>query len=226
MIVLSIDPKLGEGRTVEELAGFVHALDKLLYGYKIGVPFLLKYGLEGLTRLRESTRKPIIADLKLADIGDIMSMTAEFLASAGANAVIAHAFVGRRGALEVLRDKLSELGMGLILVTSMTHPGSAEYIDTHIGDFTKLALELGAQGVVAPATRPSIIEKIRDIAGKELLIYSPGVGVQGAAPGTAICRGANYEIVGRSILNSPDPVKSLSDMLAVQKEVISRCLSS
>lgn len=226
MLVLSIDPRPSESRSIGDIVELVRKVDGLLYGYKIGVPFLLKYGLEGLAKLRSSTSKPIIADLKLADIGDIMSITAEFLASVGANAVIAHSFVGKRGALDVLRDKLRELGMDLILVASMTHQGSAEYIDNYIEDFVKLALELGAEGVVAPATRPSIIKSVRDIAGNGLAIYSPGIGAQGAAPGTAICHGANYEIVGRSVLYSDNPVRSLLNIAAAQREVISRCRSS
>jgi len=36
-------------------------------------------------------------------------------------------------------------------------------------------------------------------------IMSPGVGAQGGEPGDAILAGANFEVVGRRIYESPNP---------------------
>ena len=68
----------------------------------------------------------------------------------------------------------------------------------------KLAVEVGATGVIAPATRPERIAHVRSIVGN-LLILSPGVGAQGGSAVEAVRQGADYVIVGRSIYSDPDP---------------------
>jgi orotidine-5'-phosphate decarboxylase len=68
----------------------------------------------------------------------------------------------------------------------------------------RLAVEVGASGVIAPATRPERIAHVRSIVGK-LLILSPGVGAQGGSAVDAVRHGADYVIVGRSIYGDPDP---------------------
>ncbi|MEM4743157.1 MAG: orotidine 5'-phosphate decarboxylase, partial [Pyrobaculum sp.] len=38
-------------------------------------------------------------------------------------------------------------------------------------------------------------------------IISPGIGAQGGAPGDALKAGADFEIVGRYLLESPDRIR-------------------
>jgi len=185
----------------------------------------LRTGVHRLRDLLSASSKPLIADLKLADIGDIMTYVVEALADAGVSAVISHAFVGRRGALDVLVRKSEELGVKPILVVSMSHPGSTEFIDKHLSEFVNLALELRVWGVVAPATRGEVISRVRELAGKELKIFSPGIGAQGAEPGSAICYGADYEIVGRAVTNSPNPREALERIVYEQERRVRECRS-
>jgi orotidine-5'-phosphate decarboxylase len=72
----------------------------------------------------------------------------------------------------------------------------------------KMAKELGATGIVAPATRPNRVRKYRKIIGNDMLIISPGVGPQGGKIGDAILEGANFEIIGRLIYNAPDQAEA------------------
>ncbi len=44
---------------------------------------------------------------------------------------------------------------------------------------------------------------------EEQVILSPGVGFQGGDAGKALAAGADYLIVGRSIIGSKDPVKTV-----------------
>jgi orotidine-5'-phosphate decarboxylase len=44
------------------------------------------------------------------------------------------------------------------------------------------------------------------MTGKKLDIYSPGIGTQGGNTKKAISNGSDFVIVGRTILNSKDPV--------------------
>jgi orotidine-5'-phosphate decarboxylase len=78
----------------------------------------------------------------------------------------------------------------------------------------RMAVEAGASGVVAPATRPERIKLIRSIIGERIII-SPGVGAQGGSAGEALQAGADYLIVGRSIYEAEDPVGSAKKLLAL-----------
>ncbi|ADV64874.1 orotidine 5'-phosphate decarboxylase [Desulfurococcus mucosus DSM 2162] len=222
MLVVALDPPVREkGRRKTSL--LVEELDKYVSGYKIGLPFLIKHGRRGIRELRKSTEKPIIVDLKLADIGDVMAEVLRHLARLGVDAVIAHAFTGYTGALEDLSKASMATGVGLIIVVSMSHRGSEEYIDRHVDEFLELAARIRAKGVVAPATRPRVIRHVREVLGDTVEIYSPGIGIQGAEPGSALCAGANYEIVGRLITRSGNPGETARAIREMQLERWLKC---
>ena len=77
--------------------------------------------------------------------------------------------------------------------------------------FTEMAVQRGAHGVIVGATTPAVISRVRELAGPELLILSPGVGAQGGDVKNALEAGSNYLIVGRSIYNSRDPRTAARD---------------
>ncbi|MEL9908617.1 MAG: orotidine-5'-phosphate decarboxylase [Desulfurococcus sp.] len=222
MLVVAIDPPVREEKD-RRIDILVRGVDEYVSGYKIGIPFLLKHGKQGIRRLRRLTEKPIIADLKLADIGDIMSTTVKHLANTGVNAVIAHAFVGYNGALETLMKTSMVTGIGIILVASMSHEGSREFIDKHIDEFLDLAVKAEVEGIVTPATRPNVIRYARERLGGSIKIYSPGIGIQGAEPGSALCAGADYEIVGRLITGSKNPGEAAREVREIQLKRWSKC---
>ena len=198
-------------------------------GVKVGLPLLLKKGTELLRDIAKLARRAGVlgvADFKLADIGDVMSSSLEAIAELGYSVAIVHAFVGVRGGLEALVDRASKLGVNVALLISMSHEGSKEFYDRHFSEFLKIARELGVWGVVVPATRPRLVSEARASLGSSTKILSPGVGVQGAKYGTAICHGANYEIIGRSVVKAPDPFNAAREVISeVEKEVRS-CLTS
>lgn len=198
-------------------------------GVKVGLPLLLKEGPGFLRKVAEEVEGyPIlrIADFKLADIGDVMVSSLEAIKTLGYDAAIAHAFTGKRGGLETLLSKARELGVKVILVVSMSHDGSKEFYDKHFGEFLELAKELGAWGVVVPATRPQLISEARSALSGKIRILSPGVGVQGAGFGSALCSGADYEIVGRSVLRSSNPIETAESIIEKMKEVVRSCRMS
>ena len=90
----------------------------------------------------------------------------------------------------------------MYVVITMSHPKGGEFFD--IDSFCKIALDVGATGVVAPATRPEDVARVRNLVG-DLEIISPGVGAQGGSSKDTIKAGANYIIVGRGIYQSDNP---------------------
>jgi orotidine-5'-phosphate decarboxylase len=185
-------------------------------GVKIGLPLLLERGPEevrAINRVADRLGIMKVADFKLADIGDVMAKSLEGIKRLGFDVAIAHAFVGVRGGLEVLVNRARDLGIRVALVVSMSHEGSREFYDRNLRDFLEVARNLGVWGLIAPATRPQVIRECRRFLGSTFKILSPGVGAQGAEFGSAICAGADYEIVGRYVLRSPDPVRAASEVV-------------
>ncbi len=222
MLIVALDP-VRKGNAVSWGRELVSEVRSLAAGFKIGIPLLVRAGIDGCKKIFYGYSGLLIADLKLADVGDIMASTVEELSEAGVSAVIAHAFVGRLEALDRLAEKCEELGVKLILVVSMSHRGSEEFIDRHLEEFVELSLSLNAWGVVAPATRPKVISRVRELMGSRAKILSPGIGVQGAQPGTAICAGADYEIVGRAITASSNPRAEALRLLSEQEWRVKTC---
>ncbi len=207
-LIIALDSLGPDARGLEQAS---RALCPYTSGFKLGWPNIAGLGDEALRAVRRSCPdKMVVADLKLADIGYTMRLIVDALPSA--DAYIAHAFPGEQGALDELSSHLRGEGKKLVLVVSMSHPGSREVMDPCLNRLVDVARRVSPWGVVAPATRPWII----GIARRELgpvKILSPGVGAQGAEPGSALRHGADYEIVGRLILGSGDPVEAARRVL-------------
>ena len=97
-----------------------------------------------------------------------------------------------------------EYGGECYVVTEMSHPGATEFF--HGGTAEKiagLASGCGADGIIAPATRPDRVAILKELV-PGLKIYSPGVGAQGGDL-ESIARIVDGIIVGRAIYEAGDP---------------------
>ena len=179
---------------------------------KIGWPLVMNAGMEIVRKA--SSIKPVICDFKVADIPNTTRLIVGMAKKYDASGIIIHAFVGR----DSIRAAVDEAGdMDVFVVTEMSHPGAKDFMQKHAEEMVEIAKEEGAQGIIAPATRPERLRILRKIAG-DMLILAPGVGAQGGKAKEAIEAGADYIIVGRSIYNSPNPKKSAKEI----KEIISQ----
>lgn len=208
-IILAFDEHGGCDDVLGKLGQVCETLREHLAGIKIGVPTMFSTGLSSLKKIVEgfSGEYVFIADVKMADISHTNSLMAKLLYETGFDAVISHGFIGYEEGLEGLFREAERLGRGVIIVVSMSHAGSRKFIDPSLEKLVKLALTHGADGVVAPATRIRVVKKVRKMAGDRLLILTPGIGVQGAPFGAGLSAGADFEIIGRSIMGSPNPVE-------------------
>ena len=177
---------------------------------KVGYPLILHAGLGIVEEI--SSISPVIADLKIADTPNTNRLICEAVLGAGAGAIIAQAFPGK-DSLVACADCARGFGADLFVVTEMSHPGAEQFMAPLAERMARLAVESGASGVVAPATRPERIRMIRSIIGDKLII-SPGVGAQGGSAGEALQAGADYLIVGRSVYGSADPVAQAKELAA------------
>jgi len=169
---------------------------------KIGYPLALSAGL-GIAGEISKFGLPVIADFKVADIPNTNRLIAEQVFEAGFSAIISHAFTGTDSATACV-DVAHDHGGECYIVAEMSHPGALEFFSGGVAErLAKIAVESGADGIIAPATRPERIRALREITGTGKIL-SPGIGAQGG-DATEVAALVDGMIVGRSIYQAEDP---------------------
>jgi orotidine-5'-phosphate decarboxylase len=219
-VVLALDfagpyeGRVGEARRVLE------ATKRGIAAVKVNHHLLLPFGLEGLEGITDVCRSeglPLIADLKLNDIESTNINAVDSLLDYGFDAVIANPFVGKEEGLGKVLERMHSRGGGVVLLVYMSHRGADEGFGLKMegGEpiyrvFAKRARDWRADGVVVSAKDAGKIAEVKGIVGEECLVFSPGVGAQGGNSRSAA--GADFVIVGRAIVEAPDPVKALASV--------------
>ena len=166
---------------------------------KIGYPLTLAEGLKIIKIIKDEFNANIICDYKVADIDATNSKICDLTFDAGADAIICHGFVGSDSVRACL-----DHGKEIFLLTEMSHPGAKMFLQKDAEAIAKMGVDMGITNYVAPATRLDRLSKIRDIAGDDACIISPGVGKQGGDAKKTL-EFASAIIVGRSIYESDNP---------------------
>jgi len=168
---------------------------------KVGYPLILSAGIKVLEKISQLI--PVIADLKVADIPNTNRLICREAFEDGVEGIICHGFTGR-DSLEACIGVSREFDGDIYVVADMSHPGASAFFPDISAKICDLAVELGAEGIVAPANHPERLKEIKKII-KGLKLICPGVGVQGGSILSAVLAGADYLIVGRSIYMDKNP---------------------
>lgn len=196
-LILALDPV-----TRAEAIRISLAAAPYIDAIKIGYPLVLAEGLHIADELMHFGL-PLIADFKVADIPNTNRLIAEQVFSAGFSGIISHGFPGTDSVAACVEAAHSH-GGECFVVAEMSHPGGAEFFQDGIAErIADMVQVTGADGIIAPATRPERTRILRDIIGKKKIL-SPGVGAQGGDPG-AIAGIVDGIIVGRAIYEAGDP---------------------
>lgn len=197
-LFLALDMK-GEDEAVRVASACTGEVDAI----KIGYPLVLSTGL-GIVKELAKARIPIIADFKVADIPNTNSLICEEVFGAGCSGIITHAFCGG-DSLAACVDAAHDHGGVCFVVCEMSHPGALDFLSgENAVRMAQMAKAAGADGIIAPATRPEGTAILRGVIGGEMKIYSPGVGAQGAQP-EDVKKYVDGVIVGRAIYEATDP---------------------
>ena len=195
----------------------IKKLHPFLCGIKLNFHLLLPLSSKEIIKINKTAHRyglQTIADIKLNDIGNTNRVTTEHLWNLGFDAVIANPIMGL-DSLKNLVKSAHKNQKGVITLCHMSAPEAKLSYDMEVKMikkqqlyqlFLNWALTAKVDGIVVGATFPKIIQYCSKQAGKNLSIFSPGVGTQGGSANEVISSGTNYLIVGRTILNSKTPI--------------------
>jgi orotidine-5'-phosphate decarboxylase len=197
----------------KQALAIAHACAPHIDAIKLGYPLILSCGLAVAEDLGDFDL-PLIADFKVADIPNTNQLIAEQVFDAGFSSVICHGFTGK-DAVQACVDVAGDYGGACFVVAEMSHPGATAFF--HGGTAEKiagLAMECGADGIIAPATRPEQVKALRKIVGNRKIL-SPGVGAQGG-DAAAVATIVDGIIVGRAIYEADDPAAAAATFARVR----------
>ena len=173
-------------------------------------------------------------DQKLGDIPNTNYQAADILYKLGFDAVHSLPIIGldSSGAVQIAAERNEK--KGVIHVINMTHKGYKDVKTTILHPHAlnrlrryaignkeypvqigkkELNVKIRAVGTIEPANRPyEIFCAKRDIYKNKILIFSIGIGIQGALPGCALYGGASAEGIGRFIFQGENGIDSESRM--------------
>jgi orotidine-5'-phosphate decarboxylase len=180
---------------------------------KLGYPIILSQGLS-FAREMAALGLPLIADFKVADIPNTNRLITEQVFAHGFSAIICHGFCGSDSVAACI-DTAHENRGECYVVAEMSHPGATEFFQGGTAErIARLAMECGADGIIAPATRPDRINVLRHIVGNRKIL-SPGIGAQGG-DADAVARLVDGIIVGRAIYEAKSPGTAAEEFARVR----------
>ena len=217
------DPKISniELKTLQN----IKLLSDYLCGIKINFHLLLQLDKKQISKINKAAHDSglqCIADIKLNDIGNTNLITAENLWNLGFDAVIVNPIMGKKS-LKNLIELSHKKNKGVISLCHMSAPEAKLSYELEIKNSSKKqqlyqlfldwALSTHADGIIVGATYPKIISHCKKLTRGKLSLYSPGVGTQGGSPSKAKKLGSDYLIVGRTILNSKNPLQTTKNLV-------------
>ena len=207
-------------------------LKDLIGGVKIGKEFFTKFGPEGVIKIK-NLGMPIFLDLKFHDIPNTVAGAIRSAIRLEPSMLNVHAQGGRDMLLasrDAIDNEINKLGCKrplLLGVTVLTSMDKRDLLETGVDGsvleqvkrLTVLCAESGLDGVVCSANE---IETVREVAGPNFKIITPGIrpawsepGDQKriVTPGDAIKKGGDFLVIGRPITQSKDPADSIRKII-------------
>jgi orotidine-5'-phosphate decarboxylase len=195
--------------------------------FKVGLQLFTAEG-PGIVRRIMDAGERVFLDLKLHDIPNTVQRAAREAARLGVAMFDVHAGGGAamiRAAREALDDLPDRpLLLGVTVLTSLEN-GDLEALGVHATAMdhavalARLGQQAGLDGVVAS---PHEIAAIKAACGERFLVVTPGIRPAGSAmgdqkrvtgPAEALAAGADCLVIGRPILEAPDPLQALERIL-------------
>jgi orotidine-5'-phosphate decarboxylase len=166
------------------------------------------YGLEEIVKKIHEGDSLALLDIKLSDIGSTMDAGLYWIDQLGFDAVTFSPFPGYENGVDAVYRWADKNDKGIFALCRMSNPGTHDYLSRLMDGekfYKRLARDAwshGANGFIVGSTATDELRDIREIIGENPLILSPGLGVQGGDPVTAIKLGANSRGEGLIVSSS------------------------
>ena len=209
-------------RNPDDAKELVKKLDGIVSFYKIGLWLLFAEGTDKLIDELIKNGKNVFLDYKMFDIGETVREGVTRVKDRGVKFVTVH------GDDEIMKAAVEGKGdcsfLKIFTITVLTSMDDADLkemgyrltVKELIELRVRKSLECGCDGIIASAAdNPNEIRQLVDNQG--LLIATPGIRPIGhqaddhkrlATPAQAIRDGADYLVMGRPIVESPDPAST------------------
>jgi len=218
MLALDMEDALEAEAIIADHREFIDAI-------KLGSTILVspRGGMGFISRVYKEYDLPVLIDAKLKDVLHVLLSTIRSYRAHGAAAVTCWADVGRE-TIQFLITNLSN-DLDIVVLTALTSLHLKD-IEQSAKDNILMAVEVGCRFIQIPGNYPELISWARRKIPSEVKIISCGIGRQGGQIGDAIRCGADYEIIGRYILDSDDMRSAFRDCAGVIRQRVSeRCVS-
>ena len=209
---------------VEDAEAMVARLGDAVTFYKIGYQLAYAGGLPFAEELVRAGKR-VFLDLKLHDIGNTVAKGVESVAKLGASFLTVHAYPQT---MKAAHEAAAGSKLKILAVTVLTSYDDADLAaagyELGVGELAaaraEQARDIGVDGIVCSGEEATML---RPIVGAGMLLVTPGIRPAGAASGdqkrimtptAAIAAGSDYLVVGRPILEAPDPKKAADDIVA------------
>jgi len=210
--------------SVAEAEALVARLGETVSFYKIGYELAFAGGID-FARVLAGAGKRIFLDLKLHDIGNTVARGVESVARLGASFLTVHAYPQT---MHAAVDARKGSALRLLAVTVLTSYDDADLaaagydftVPELVAERAAQARDVGVDGLVCSAEEAA---NLRGIASAGMVLVTPGIRPAGAekgdqkrimTPAKAIAAGADHLVVGRPILEAPDPKAAAASIIA------------
>ena len=212
---------------VAEARALVARLDGLASFFKIGLWLQFASGFDRLIDELVGSGKNIFLDSKMFDIGETVKQGVARAAERGVSFVTVH---GDDDIIRSAAEGKAGTNLRILVVPALTsldanglrQLGYCGSLHELIVERARATVARGCDGIIAaPQDNPNAIRHAAD--AESLLVVTPGVRLAGSArddhkrsgtPAQAIAAGADYLVVGRPIVKSPDPVAAAAQIIA------------
>ncbi|MBI5150238.1 MAG: orotidine-5'-phosphate decarboxylase [Candidatus Omnitrophica bacterium] len=220
--------------TLDEAKRLVRALEGIVDTFKVGSQLFTASGPEAVRYLLKEG-KQVFLDLKFHDIPHTVAsaVAAAISIQEGGRGIMMctlHALGGLEmleAAAQAARKEAQATGVKrplLVVITVLTSEAKKDNIPRLVLERCALAKHAGLDGVVASSQEAALI---RREFGKDFVIVTPGIRPKGSAagdqkrvttPADAIVKGSDFLVVGRPVVEAPDPAAAAKQILEEIKQ--------
>ncbi len=211
--------------SVAAAAAMVERLGDAVLFYKIGYQLAFAGGIPFAETLIRAN-KQVFLDLKLHDIGNTVAKGVESVARLGATFLTVHAYPQT---MHAAVDARAGSSLRILAVTVLTSYDDADLaaagydftVPELVAERAAQARDIGVDGLVCSAEEALNLRN--NVVTPGMVLVTPGIRPAGAAsgdqkrvmtPAAAIGAGANHLVIGRPILEAPDPKAAAEAIVA------------